>query len=49
MTDPRTLFDKIWNRHVVADLGGGYALLHVSRAVSSGRDLAEVMHEVSDD
>jgi 3-isopropylmalate/(R)-2-methylmalate dehydratase large subunit len=26
-----TLFDKIWNRHVVADLGDGYALLHVSR------------------
>ncbi len=26
-----TLFDKIWNRHVVADLGVGYALLHVSR------------------
>jgi 3-isopropylmalate/(R)-2-methylmalate dehydratase large subunit len=26
-----TLFDKIWDRHVVADLGDGYALLHVSR------------------
>ena len=26
-----TLFDKIWNRHVVADLGDGYALLHVGR------------------
>jgi len=26
-----TLFDKIWNRHVVADLGDGYALLHVTR------------------
>jgi 3-isopropylmalate/(R)-2-methylmalate dehydratase large subunit len=26
-----TLFDKIWNRHVVADLGDGYALLHISR------------------
>jgi len=26
-----TLFDKIWNRHVVADLGDGYSLLHVSR------------------
>jgi 3-isopropylmalate/(R)-2-methylmalate dehydratase large subunit len=27
----RTLFDKIWDQHVVADLGGGYALLHVDR------------------
>ena len=27
----KTLFDKIWDRHVVADLGDGYALLHVSR------------------
>ncbi|MGE0848375.1 MAG: 3-isopropylmalate dehydratase large subunit [Hyphomicrobiaceae bacterium] len=26
-----TLFDKIWDRHAVADLGDGYALLHVSR------------------
>ena len=22
----KTLFDKIWDRHVVADLGDGYAL-----------------------
>ena len=27
----RTLFDKIWDRHVIAELGDGYALLHVSR------------------
>jgi 3-isopropylmalate/(R)-2-methylmalate dehydratase large subunit len=26
-----TLFDKIWDPHVVSDLGDGYALLHVSR------------------
>ena len=26
-----TLFDKIWDRHVVSDLGDDYALLHVSR------------------
>src|SRR5262249_1052047 len=26
-----TLFEKIWNRHVVTELGDGYALLHVSR------------------
>ena len=27
----QTLFDKIWQRHVIADLGDDYALLHVSR------------------
>src|SRR5262249_15844827 len=27
----KTLFDKIWDRHVIADLGDGYALLHISR------------------
>ena len=27
----QTLFDKIWDQHVVADLGDGYALIHVDR------------------
>ena len=27
----RTLFEKIWDAHVVRDLGGGWALLHVDR------------------
>ncbi|MBV9521535.1 MAG: 3-isopropylmalate dehydratase, partial [Alphaproteobacteria bacterium] len=27
----RTLFDKVWDRHVVADLGDGAALLHIDR------------------
>jgi 3-isopropylmalate/(R)-2-methylmalate dehydratase large subunit len=27
----QTLFEKIWNRHVVSELGDGYALLHISR------------------
>jgi 3-isopropylmalate/(R)-2-methylmalate dehydratase large subunit len=26
-----TLFDKIWNQHVVADLGDGWVLLHIDR------------------
>jgi 3-isopropylmalate/(R)-2-methylmalate dehydratase large subunit len=29
----KTLFDKIWDRHVIDDLGGGYALLHVDRHI----------------
>lgn len=28
---PATLFEKIWNEHIVADLGGGVSLLHVDR------------------
>ena len=28
---PQTLFDKVWETHVVSDLGDGYALLHVDR------------------
>lgn len=44
---PRTLFDKLWERHVVQDLGEGFALLHVDRHVlpdfngSAFRRLAE--------
>jgi 3-isopropylmalate/(R)-2-methylmalate dehydratase large subunit len=28
---PRTVFEKIWDRHVVRDLGDGWALLHIDR------------------
>lgn len=42
----RTLFDKIWDRHVVADLGEGWALLHIDRVLlhdlSGARALTEV-------
>jgi 3-isopropylmalate/(R)-2-methylmalate dehydratase large subunit len=27
----KTLFDKVWDRHVVRDLGDGWALLHIDR------------------
>ncbi|RYY98923.1 MAG: 3-isopropylmalate dehydratase large subunit [Comamonadaceae bacterium] len=33
MSTDGTLFDKLWRRHVVADLGEGFALLHVDRHV----------------
>ncbi len=42
---PRTLFDKIWDRHVIADLGDDYALLHISRHLmhdGGGRGLAMI-------
>ena len=44
---PATLFDKVWDSHVVADLGDGWALLHVDRHLlhdlSGGRALTEVL------
>ena len=42
----RTLFDKIWDQHVVADLDDGWALLHIDRVLlhdlSGARALTEV-------
>ncbi len=41
----QTLFDKIWDRHVIADLGDDYALLHISRHLmhdGGGRGLAMI-------
>ena len=42
----RTLFDKVWDAHVVAELGDGYQLLHVDRNLlhdlSGGKALAEI-------
>ncbi len=40
-----TLFEKIWERHVVADYGGGFALMHVDRLIVpdlSSRALSEL-------
>jgi len=42
----KTLFDKLWERHVVADLGEGWALLHIDRVLlhdlSGARALSEI-------
>jgi 3-isopropylmalate/(R)-2-methylmalate dehydratase large subunit len=35
---PKTLFDKIWEAHVVRDLGEGWALLHIDR---------DILHDLS--
>jgi len=32
MPGPRSLFDKIWDDHVVEDLGDGYQLIHIDRS-----------------
>ncbi|MGF1650892.1 MAG: 3-isopropylmalate dehydratase large subunit [Hyphomicrobiaceae bacterium] len=31
MNQAKTMFDKVWDQHIIADLGEGYALLHVDR------------------
>jgi len=42
----KTLVDKIWDEHVVADFGDGYALLHVDRHLlhdlGGGRAVADI-------
>jgi 3-isopropylmalate/(R)-2-methylmalate dehydratase large subunit len=42
----RTLFQKVWDEHVIADLGGGMQLLHVDRHLlhdlGGGKALAEL-------
>ncbi|MGI4952317.1 MAG: 3-isopropylmalate dehydratase large subunit [Janthinobacterium lividum] len=43
----RTMFDKVWDSHIVADLGDGWSLLHVDRHLlhdlSGGRALTDVL------
>ncbi|MDT7952022.1 MAG: 3-isopropylmalate dehydratase large subunit [Acetobacteraceae bacterium] len=47
MSEPWTLFDKVWDSHVVADLGDGWSLLHIDRHLlhdlSGGRALGDVL------
>ncbi|QQS10665.1 MAG: 3-isopropylmalate dehydratase large subunit [Rhodospirillales bacterium] len=44
----RTLFDKIWESHVVADLGDGFALLHLDRVLIHDLSGARALQEVSE-
>ena len=41
-----TMFDRIWDPHVVADIGNGWSLLHCDRVLvhdlSGGRALEEL-------
>ncbi len=43
---PTTMFDRIWDSHVVADLGEGWSLLYLDRILvhdlSGGRAMAEI-------
>src|SRR4029077_15299066 len=45
----KALFDKIWDSHVIKDLGNGFVLLHIDRLLlhdlSGARALREVVGE----
>ncbi|MES2713199.1 MAG: 3-isopropylmalate dehydratase large subunit [Pseudomonadota bacterium] len=44
----RTLFDKIFDPHVVADLGGGWSLLHIDRVLLHDLSGARALREVGE-
>ena len=45
----KTLFDKIWDAHVITDLGNGFVLLHIDRTLlhdlSGGKALKEAVEK----
>lgn len=43
-----TLFDKIWDTHVVADLGEGWALLHIDRHLLHDLSGGRALHDLAD-
>lgn len=45
---PATMFDKIWDPHVVADLGGGWSLLHCDRVLLHDLSGARALREVGE-
>jgi len=44
----RTLFDKLWDAHVVRDLGDGWALLHVDRHLLHDLTGASIFADLAD-
>jgi len=48
MTGGRTLVDKIWDLHVVADLGAGQSLLHVDRHLLHDLSGTMALEEIED-
>src|SRR3982074_1544037 len=42
-----TLFDKVWNAHVVRDLGDGWALLHIDRHLLHDLSGAPALNELA--
>ena len=44
----QTLFDKIWDQHVVADLGEGWCLLHIDRHLLHDLSGARALEELAE-
>lgn len=44
---PSTLFDKLWDAHVIKDLGDGWALLHIDRHLLHDLSGAPAMSEIA--
>jgi len=42
---PKTLFDKIWDSHVITDLGNGFVLLHIDRLLLHDLSGARALQE----
>jgi len=45
---PATMFDKLWNQHVVADLGEGWSLLHMDRVLLHDLSGARALDEIAE-
>ena len=45
---PRTMFDKIWDSHSIADLGDGWALLHIDRHLLHDLSGSRALQEIED-
>jgi 3-isopropylmalate/(R)-2-methylmalate dehydratase large subunit len=39
----KTLFDKIWDSHVITDLGNGFVLLHIDRLLLHDQGIVHVI------
>ncbi len=48
LDNPQTLFEKIWNTHVVADLGGGSTLIAVDRVFLHERTGAAALNSMAE-
>ena len=44
----KTLFDKIWDSHVITDLGNGFVLLHIDRLLLHDLSGARALRDVVD-
>ena len=45
----KTLFDKIWDSHVITDLGNGFVLLHIDRLLLHDLSGARALQEAVED